>query len=325
MPAEGFYIYSAADFGLSGVFDFFFAPAIGTVGGTPDLLTMTDNDTAFDDEGSTGSSQLLDATLTVDGATVGAAGDVVQNIGQSVVTNFTTGQTGLLVIVQVNGVAVGVASNITLNTGDELDLGAWLGSPTSIPYADLTTGPVCFTRGTLIATALGPLPVEALSPGDLVLTRDHGPQPLRWVGNRSFPGVGRLAPVCFSAGALGNRRALTVSPLHRMLVGGWRAELLFGESEVLVPARDLVNGDTIYRCPQREVGYYHLMFDRHEIIFAEGVPSESFAPESAAIGRFGAAAQAEIMALFPELASTVWPDARPALSHAEATLLGRMG
>ena len=49
-------------------------------------------------------------------------------------------------------------------------------------------------------------------------------------------GAGAGAPVLIPAGALGNTRDLLVSQQHRMLVTGWRAELMFGEPEVLVAA-----------------------------------------------------------------------------------------
>ncbi|MCF6272352.1 MAG: Hint domain-containing protein [Rhodobacteraceae bacterium] len=322
MPIEGFYVYSAADFGLSSQFDFFFQPASATVSGQPDLLTMNDDDVAFNDEGNTaGSSQILDTVLTVDGSVVGFAGDVVQNVGQSVLTNLSSGETGLLILVQVNGAVVGFASTISLDPADSLELGAWLGSQKTIPYADLVTAPACFTRGTLILTESGEQPIESLAVGDRVMTKDHGMQVVCWIGKCRSLGLGSMAPVCFQPGAMGNTRALMVSPMHRMLVSGGLAELLFGEAEVLVPASALINGDTIYRQPSREVDYYHVMFARHEIIFSEGCPSESFAAESEAIGRFGRAAHAEILELFPELRNDCWPDARPVLNPAETALL----
>jgi len=57
------------------------------------------------------------------------------------------------------------------------------------------------------------------------------------------PGRGRLAPVRLRPGVLtGLERDLVVSPQHRVMFNGYRAELLFGEREVLVPARHLVDG-----------------------------------------------------------------------------------
>ncbi len=180
----------------------------------------------------------------------------------------------------------------------------------------------CFTPGTLIATPEGPRPVEALAPGDMVLTRDNGPQPVRWAGRRAVGGRGDHAPVRFAPGAIGNDRELVVSPQHRVLVEGWRAELLFGADEVLVAARHLVNGDTIHRAPRDRADYIHILFDRHEIVTAEGVATESFHPGDYVLAG-DAAIRAELTTLFPELAAPGrgWDTARPVLRRAEAALL----
>ncbi len=322
MPTEGFYIYSVDDLGLTSEFDFFFASATTNITGSPDVITLSDDDQMFDDEGSGGgSSQLLEASFYLDGALVAAAGEVVQNVGQSVLTNSTTGETGLLIVIQINGAVVGFASTIPLSVDDQIELGPWLGSPKTISYDELHTEPACFTRGALILTVNGEVPVERLRVGDKVLTRDHGAQPIRWVGNQTAPGVGKTAPVRMQAGAMGNRRALTVSPMHRMLLTGWQADLLFGVPEILVPARELVNGDTICRVQVKTVDYFHIMLDRHEVIYAEGCPSESFAPTAEAMGLFGGSVRAELLVLFPHLLTENRQDTRPTLTSTESTLL----
>ncbi|MFN4171780.1 MAG: Hint domain-containing protein [Pseudorhodobacter sp.] len=162
-------------------------------------------------------------------------------------------------------------------------------------------GPVpCFVAGTLIETDRGQRRIEDLRPGDLVMTRDNGLQPLRWIGQTTVPGLGEHASIRFMAGAMGNDRALEISPNHRMLVEGWKAELYFGEEEVLVAAKHLVNGDTILRVPRAEVTYLHLLFARHEVIFAEGAAAESLHPGDLILKGEGQTAR-EILALFPEL------------------------
>ena len=93
---------------------------------------------------------------------------------------------------------------------------------------------ICFTPGTRIATPSGARMVEGLKIGDYVVTRDHGLQPIRWIGKRTVPALNRFAPVRIRPGVLsGLETDLLVSPQHRMLFQGYRAELLFGESEVL--------------------------------------------------------------------------------------------
>lgn len=169
---------------------------------------------------------------------------------------------------------------------------------------------ICVTRGTLIETPQGPVPVEDLRVGDPVVTFDGGAEPIRWIGSRRVTGeeLARdpsLRPVRISAGALGPGRPardLSVSPQHRILLSGWRAELLFGEDTVLAPAKGLLDDHAIRI--DREIGdteYFHLLFDRHEIIFTDGLPTESFFPGRHSIGALEAPAREELMRLFPEL------------------------
>lgn len=317
-----FYVYSAADLGLPNTFANFFVSPSSTVdpAAVPDLLTLTDDDLILEN-GDLG-SQILSADFSLDGAVIASIGDAVQSIGQSTIVNATTGEVGTLVVIQIDGVAVGYASTIMLNGGDAISMSAWIGSPTDIPYDDLE--PSCFTRGTLIRTANGDTPIEQLAIGDMVFTVDHGFQPIRWIGSQTCTGQGRFAPICFQAGAIGNARELTVSPMHRMLVSGWRAQVLFGVNELLCHAQDMLNGDTIYRNPQPKIDYFHLMFDTHEIIISEGAKSESFHPFRADLNGFGAETRAELLAIFPELCSFEsqnWEDARPTLNQAETALL----
>lgn len=180
----------------------------------------------------------------------------------------------------------------------------------------------CFAAGTRIETTRGPVAVEALAEGDLVLTADHGPQPLRRILSKRVAAEGALAPVCITAGTLGNTADLLVSPHHRMVVTGWQAELLTGESEVLVAAGDLAAGsDRIYRRPMDSVTYVHLLFDRHEIIFAEGAATESYHPLSLDAEDRAPGTQAELRALFPDLVgSAVARAARPCIAPFEAAL-----
>ncbi|QHQ35730.1 Hint domain-containing protein [Algicella marina] len=176
--------------------------------------------------------------------------------------------------------------------------------PDSVKDTDtVTIRIVCFAEGTRIMTEAGERRVEDLQVGDMVPTRDAGLQPIRWIGHQAVAAKGAFAPVVFRRGALGNTRDLAVSPAHRMLLEGWRAEVLYGEAEVLAAARDLVNGDTIYRAEGGEVTYYHVMFDDHQIISAEGIPSESFQPGRPALDSVSQDARAELLALFPELAT----------------------
>lgn len=195
---------------------------------------------------------------------------------------------------------------------------------TNVPLAVATDlGPTCFGAGTRIAVPGGWRRVEELVPGDLVETRDHGPQRLIFVARRSHQARGKAAPVRIAAGALGNEADLVVSQPHRMLVTGWRAELYLGVPEALVAARHLVNGRDITLEPGGEVQYHHLLLPRHEIICAEGAWTESFHPAHA-LGLGDRALWAEVSRRFPALMAqegACWQAARQVARGHEGVLL----
>ncbi len=156
------------------------------------------------------------------------------------------------------------------------------------------TGVVCFVAGTLIDTALGPRPVETLAPGDLIQTMDNGLQPLCWRGAVDITAQdmamnGKLHPVRIAAGALGHglpRADLRLSRQHRVLVSGAAAQHAFGAPEVLVPAIKLAGLPGIaVEAADSAVRYLHLLFERHEIVLANGAPAESLlaAPQAMAL------------------------------------------
>lgn len=213
----------------------------------------------------------------------------------------------------------------TPTDGQALENGTFVSSTWVSPQGPLLVGdlgPPCFTAGTRIETERGLTPVEQIALGDLVRTLDHGLQPVRWHGQRGVPALDKLAPIRFAPGAMGNGRELLVSAQHKILVSGWRAELFFGQDEVLVAAKHLVNGDTIHRAPRRHVVYHHLMFDAHEILIAEGVPSESFYPGDYILQ--DADLHNEINEIFPEMIhqnTSGWHAARHVLRAAEARVL----
>ena len=168
----------------------------------------------------------------------------------------------------------------------------------------------CFAAGTLIATETGDLPVEMLVEGMRIATLDNGAQQLRWIGSRKLDAATleanpNLRPVRISAGALGNglpRRDLVVSPQHRILVRSKIASKMFGASEVLVAAKQLLQIEGIdIATDLTEVEYFHFLFDRHEIVLSEGAATESLYTGAEALKSVGDAAREEIFAIFPEL------------------------
>ncbi len=163
----------------------------------------------------------------------------------------------------------------------------------------------CFTTGAMIATRDGEVKVEDLEVGDHVLTRDHGAQPIRWIGRAKRIAMAEQMPVRIATGALGMdlpSRDLVVSQQHRMLVSSIIARRVAGAQEVLIPAKKLIGLPGIdYARDMLSVTYYHLLLDRHEVIFAEGAPTESLMTGPMARRAIGCAAVAEIRDLFPEL------------------------
>ncbi|WP_421704582.1 Hint domain-containing protein [Aliiroseovarius sp.] len=214
--------------------------------------------------------------------------------------------------------------DVVFDSGNPENGTATLSDGTVITFTNIENVIICFTRGTGILTPHGERPIESLRPGDLVLTRDNGPQPVRWIDKSSVPGVGDLAPVRIGKGLFGNDRDLVVSPQHRMVYQGSDAVLMFDSSEVMVPAKHLVNGTTVTQEDREFVTYYHLLFDSHEVIFANGAATESFHPGHQGLGAVGDMARHELFTLFPELRAdpaTYGNTARPVLKGFEAKLL----
>ncbi|MEE9454435.1 MAG: Hint domain-containing protein [Paracoccaceae bacterium] len=175
-------------------------------------------------------------------------------------------------------------------------------------YNDYVT---CFVRGTMIETADGPVMVEGLKAGDLIKTADHDLQPIRWAGQRKIGAQeleqnDKLRPIRITAGALGNGLPATdllVSRQHRMLTNSPIAERMFGATGVLVSAIKLTALPGIFVDETvEETEYFHLLFDRHEIIFANDSPSESLFTGPVALKSMSPESRKEILTLFPELA-----------------------
>jgi len=135
---------------------------------------------------------------------------------------------------------------------------------------------VSFTRGTQITLASGAQrAVEDLVAGDRLLTRDDGVQTLRWIGTTTTRAAGEFAPIRIAAGTLNNSADLLVSPDHRLFIYQRSDVLGAGRAELLVKARHLVNGTSVTVQIGGFVDYFQLLFDSHQIIYAEGIAAES--------------------------------------------------
>lgn len=272
-------------------------------------------------------SNLMIAADSVQSAVVANDDEISVGMGDSstldVLANDMSYSGGQLTVTHINGQPLVAGNVITLNSGatvslnddgtlevtgaDEEDSSTFTYSVVDEDgqegsgYATINTVP-CFLEGTLIDTARGSLPVEALLPGDLVLTRDHGYQPVRWTGTCGLITTAQNAPIEIASGALGDHGTLVVSPQHRVLLRDLRAQLMFDANEVLIPAKHLINSRTVRRRPiGQSITYVHVLFDRHEVLRSNGMWTESYLPGPEAGTSFDADVQNEILTLFPQL------------------------
>lgn len=194
-------------------------------------------------------------------------------------------------------------------------------------------GTICFTPGTRIATPNGPCLVEELQEGDRISTRDSGSQPIEWIGSRRVTGarmhaMPHLRPIRLRAHVMGQDEPdadLLVSPDHRVLLRGAMANALFNTDEVLVAAKDLVNDRTVtVDHALREVTYIHLLLPAHQIVWANGLETESFHPAFASLQDLSSEQHQQLHDRLPDLKADPFAygdPARRALTGPEAALI----
>lgn len=301
-----------------------------------DTITVTGSTIIGNIRGNQGSDDIVITNSTVEGLIAGgSSSDTVTVQGSDVDTIRLGGGNDTLNIQNstISGEVRGGAGNDTLNlpvgtvvtdnnsgtftveagVSYSLSNGSFAlpsGSTVSYRSFDGGSGIPCFTRDTLIETGHKHVPIQSLLAGHQVLTLENGLQPIRWISRRRinrdtlFENP-RLWPVRILAGALGDglpSQDLLVSRQHRMLVKSKIADRMFGTSEVLIPAIKLTVLPGIYVDETvSEVEYFHLLFDAHQVIFAESAPTESLFTGTEALKAVGEDARREIFEIFPEL------------------------
>ena len=184
----------------------------------------------------------------------------------------------------------------------------------------------------MILTVSGYRQIETLVAGDKIVTRDNGIQPLRWVGSRKVDAdkapLRDYRPVMIPANSIAPGYPISdlyVSPNHRVLLRNAQSQLLFGQSEVLVAAKNMVGKAGIGTLGASfGFRYFHLLFDQHEVITSNGLPTESFHPAHVGLAAFEEETREEVLTLFPELRigeGIYGPTARMALKSYETNVL----
>ena len=312
-----------------------------TFSGSPTAITFEDADGMLSDDpfsGSTVVDQRLTEDVTIDGVTYSASAETVrwQNpppvnveneyevtlfddagtayrmVGVSITEGYSTSVVGVM----FDGPSPPPGTTLHYIQG----VSTYGGSGQSVAIPEEV---VCFLAGTRIETPDGAVAVETLAPGHHVRTLDRGPQPVRWIGRSSVCGLGRLAPVCISAGALGNDRDLFLSPNHRVLVRSSTAELWYGQPEVLVPAKALVDGVRIRTVPILRADYLHIVLDDHQMVFSEGIATETLFTGTMTQDILDAEAAEQLRMQAPRVRETIQVLSRMALTVREARHLLR--
>ena len=184
-------------------------------------------------------------------------------------------------------------------------------------------GGACFLRGTRLLTPSGERKVEELRIGGLVTTLRGEAKPITWIGRR----VCRLSigskhpdgvlPVRVAKRALGPDAPhcdLFISQQHALWIDG-----------LFIKAMDLVNGSSITvhsTAEHSEIEYLHVKIAQHDVIFAEGAPSETLLVHSGNVERFDNFA--EYLRLFGEDAADEMCFAPIAFGNGRERLMSRL-
>ncbi len=319
--------------------------AVGPLVGDDSIMAGAGNDSvdaSFGDD-------TIDGRGGNDTLTGGAGNDTfVHNTGDgnTVITDFGTGSTDVNDGDNTNNDFIDLSAFYTNQTEFQADLAddgilnqsvgdfsdntalggsiSGLGGLSADQVSSITeqTGIACFVRGTLIKTKQGEIAIEDLEAGDRILTVDNGYQPLRLALSRTIDRVElqanpKLFPITIEAGAMGPNlpvQDLTVSRQHRMCVCSKVSHRMLGDYETLVSAINLSDlpgvkiDDTL-----QSVEYFHLIFDEHQIIYANGALTESFYVGKNALDAVSKDTYEEIVTLFPEVLSD--PNSQKSARH----------
>lgn len=282
-----------------------------------------------DDANQTGTVNDMDGNLI-------ASGQIYDELFYEI--QSPSGVFSYLEVIEIGGVAVGFIPSIALETGvnyaetgsgdvHTYDDDTYEGD-TRLQYSDLESVP-CFCQGTTLMTDKGDQPVDWIRPGDQVMTKDHGFQPVLWVGRTNISAsklelAPNLRPIRIAAHSIDPHTPthdLLLSPEHRVLLKSPQIKLLFDCDEVFAAIKTVSNGGAIAQIqPRHDIAYYHILFQNHEIVLAQGLWVESFFPGNMGLSSLSAKNRAQIQQLLGPNAAKI-KTARLCLKPWEVNLL----
>ena len=148
---------------------------------------------------------------------------------------------------------------------------------------NITDNGACYSKGSLILTNQGYVPIENIKEGDKVVTKgkisnngflenniNNNEETVIWIGKYKVKNLNSTSrPICIKKDALGKDYPfvdLYVSPGHRLLL-----------NNQMITANNIINDKTIYQDNNCEfVEYYHLECKEHSAIYANGVLAETY-------------------------------------------------
>lgn len=287
-----------------------------------------DDDDDDDDYDEIGEDSTQTATISDTNGTLIASGQVYDELYYEI--ESPSGDPIYLEVVEINGVVVGFVTDTALEVGiSYVQTGTGgVDEDSSIAYSTLASVP-CFAQNTQLTTDQGEMPVAWIRTGDRVLTRDHGYQPVLWIDrtqihSRDLVKHPNLRPIRMIKGCVGNgfpTHDLLLSPEHRVLLKSYQVEMLFGCDEAFTPIKAITNDAEITQTqPDHDVFYYHILFEDHEIVQAEGIWVESFFPGKLALAALPPRKQMKVRKLLGPKTDTM-QTARLCLKPWEAKLL----